>query len=102
GQRWLFLNHDQIGAGLDAFVAYVEDTTPDVPDTHELARTIVLNRAPRFAHDSIFLRAADDPDGEGAIDILYLAAAFLLKCEITDVDQDTTEPNVANPVSKTN
>ena len=92
--RWLILNHAQIDAGFDAFVEYVEDTTPDVPDTRELARAIVINRAARFAHDPMFLQAADTPDGEGTFDIMYLAAAFLLKCGITDVDQVTTDINL--------
>jgi hypothetical protein len=94
GQRWLILNHAQIEAGSDAFVEYVEDTTPDVPETRELARAIVINRARRFAHDPMFLQAADTPDGEGTIDIMYLAAAFLLTCGITDVDQITTNINL--------
>src|SRR5262249_2651599 len=49
GHRWMILDDDQICAGFDAFVAYVEATMPDVPDTHDLARTIVLHTAPRFA-----------------------------------------------------
>src|SRR5262249_12640282 len=50
GQRWLILDDAQISAGFDAFVAYAGDTMPDVPDTHDLARTIVLHTAPRFAN----------------------------------------------------
>jgi len=94
GQRWLILDDAQISTDFDAFVAYVEDTMPDVQDTHDLARTIVLHTAPRFADDPVFLEAAGGQDGKkGAIDLLYWAAAFLLECGITDVDQDTTDIN---------
>jgi hypothetical protein len=100
GYRWVILDDDQIWMGAEAFVAYVEDKMPDVPDTRELARTVVLQTAPRFATDPMFLQLAGDQDAEGAIQLFYWAAAFLLRCGIVNIDQDTTETNFGWPIVK--
>ena len=71
-------------------------------DKLEQARTVILQTAPQFATNSVFLQLrADDNDGEeGAIQLLYDAAAFLLRCGIVNVDQDTTEANFGLPNSE--
>ena len=70
-------------------------------DALEHARTIILQTAPQFATNSAFLQLPDDHDGEeGAIQLLYDAAAFLLRCGIVNVDQDTTETNFGWPNSE--
>ena len=80
--------------GAEAFVAYVEDKFPGVVSALEKARTVVLQTAPHFATDPVFLQLPDGHDGdEGAIQLMYHAAAFLLRCGILNVDQDTTETN---------
>ena len=82
-------------------MAYVEDKFPGVVGHARKARTVVLQTAPQFATDPLFLQLADDHDGEeGAIQLLYRAAAFLLRCGILNVDQDTTETNIGWPTVK--
>jgi hypothetical protein len=81
GHRWVLLDDNQISTGAEAFVAYVDDNFPGVVDKLEQARTVVLQTAPQFATDPVFLQLADGQDGqEGAIQLLYCAAAFLLRC----------------------
>jgi hypothetical protein len=83
-------------------VAYVEDKFPGVVDTLEKARTVILQTAPQFATDPVFLQLPDGHDGdEGAIQLTYCAAAFLLRCGIVNVDQDTTETIFGSPISDT-
>ena len=105
GHRWVLLDDSQIWTGAEAFVACVEDKFPGVVDTLEKARTVVLQTAPQFATDPVFLQLPDDHDGEegaiGAIQLLYCAAAFLLRNGIVNVDQDTTEANFGLPNSET-
>jgi hypothetical protein len=105
GHRWLLLDDNQIWTGAEAFVACVEDKFPGVVDTLEKARTVVLQTAPQFATDPVFLQLPDDHDGEegaiGAIQLLYCAAAFLLRNGIVNVDQETTEANFGLPNSET-
>ena len=88
--------------GAEAFVEYVERKFPGVVDALEQARTVILQTAPQFATDPVFLQLPDDHDGEeGAIQLLYHAAAFLLRCGIVNVDQDTTEASFCLPNSET-
>ena len=102
GHRWVFMDDDRICTGAEAFVAYVEDKFPGVVNTLEKARTVVLQTAPQFATDPVFLQLPDDHDGEqGAIQLMYYAAAFLLRCGIINVDQDTTDTNFGWPNSET-
>src|SRR4029077_5460676 len=101
GHRWVLLDDKQISTGAEAFVAYVDDNFPGVVDKLEQARTVVLQTAPQFATDPVLLQLADGQDvQEGAIQLLYYAAAFLLRCGIVNVDQDTTEANFCLPNSE--
>ena len=102
GHRWVLMDDNQIQTGAEAFVAYVEDKFPGVVNTLEKARTVILQTAPHFATDPVFLQLPDGHDGdEGAIQLMYHAAAFLLRCGILNVDQDTTETNFGWPNSET-
>ena len=70
-------------AGLtpEELAAKLSSVLPGVVDKLEQARTVVLQTAPQFATDPVFLQLADGQDGqEGAIQLLYCAAAFLLRC----------------------
>ena len=68
----------------------------------EQARTVILQTAPQFATDPVFLGPSDDNDEqEGAIQLLYCAAAFLLRCGIVNVDHNTTEASFCLPNSET-
>lgn len=101
GHRWVLLDDNQISTGAEAFVAYVGDKFPGGVDKREQARTVVLQTASQFATDPVFLQLPDDHDGEeGAIQLLYCAAAFLLRCGIVNVDR-TTEANFGLPNSET-
>ena len=93
GCRWVIMDDEQIRTGAQAFVKYVKDKMPAVVDKVEQARKVILEAAPRFA-DYKFLQLSDDQDGEeeeGEFQLLQEAAAFLLRCGIVNVDQDTTE-----------
>jgi hypothetical protein len=97
GHRWVIMDDDQIRTGAEAFVAYVKDKMPAVVDAVEQARKVILEAAPKFATD-MFLHPSDDQDeDEGEFQLLHDAAAFLLRCGIVNVDQDTTETNFAWP-----
>ena len=101
GYRWVLLDENQIVTGAEAFAESVERKFVGVVDALEHARTIILQTAPQFAANSAFLQLPDDHDGEeGAIQLLYDAAAFLLRCGIVNVDQDTTETNFGWPNSE--
>jgi hypothetical protein len=101
GHRWVIMDDDQIRTGAEAFAAYVEDKFPSVVDKLGQARTFILQTAPQFATGPMFLHLADDQDGEeSAIQLLYDAAAFLLRCGIVNVDQDTTEASFGLPNSE--
>jgi hypothetical protein len=90
GHRWMILDDDQIRTGAEAFVAYVADKFPGAVDTLEKARTVILQTAPQFATDSAFLGPTEDNDEQGsAIQLIHYAAAFVLRCGIQNVDQDT-------------
>ena len=96
------MDDNEIRTGAEAFVAYVEDKFPGVVDTLEKARTVMLQTAPQFATDPVFLKLPDGHDGEeGAIQLTAYAAAFLLRCGILNVDQDTTKTNFGLPNSET-
>ena len=98
GYRWVLLDENQILMGAEAFANSVERKFGGVVDKLERARTVILQTAPQFATDSAFLQPPDDHDeDEGAIQLLYCAAAFLLRCGIVNVDQDTTETNFGWP-----
>lgn len=102
GHRWVILDDDQIWMGAAAFVAYVDDKFAGEVDKLEHARTVILEMAPQFAAHPLLLRPADDNDEqEGAIQLLYDAAAFLLSNGIMNVDQDTTETDFGLPNSET-
>ena len=91
GHRWVIMDDDQIRTGAEAFVEYVKDKMPAVVDAVEQARKVILEAAPKFATD-MFLHPSDDQDEEeGEFQLLHDAAAFLLRCGIVNVDQDTTE-----------
>jgi hypothetical protein len=104
GCRWVIMDDDQIRTGAEAFVKYVKDKMPVVVDKVEQARKVILEAAPRFA-DYEFLQLSDDQDGEeeeeGEFQLLQEAAAFLLRCGIVNVDQDTTETNYGLADSET-
>ena len=102
GYRWVVMDDNEIRTGAEAFVAYVEDKFPGVVDTLEKARTVMLQTAPQFATDPVFLKLPEGHDGEeGAIQLTYYAAAFLLRCGIINIDQDTTKTNFGLPNSET-
>jgi hypothetical protein len=101
GHRWVIMDDDQIRTGAEAFAAYVEDKFPSVVDKLEQARKVILEAAPRFATD-MFLHPSDDQDEEeGEFQLLHDAAAFLLRCGIVNLDQDTTEACFGLPNGET-
>ena len=74
---------------------------PAVVDAVEQARKVILEAAPKFATD-MFLHPSDDQDEDkGEFQLLHDAAAFLLRCGIVNVDQDTTETNFGWPNNET-
>ena len=86
GHRWVLLDDTRILKASEAFAEFVE--RKGVVDKLEEARTVILQTAPQFATDPVFLGPSDDNDEqEGAIQLLYCAAAFLLRCGIVNVDQ---------------
>jgi hypothetical protein len=92
GYRWV--HNERIWSGAEAFVAYIEDKFPSAVDKIGQARTVILQTAPQFVTNRWFLLPAGDMDKdeeEGVIQLLYDAAAFLLRCGIQCVDQDATE-----------
>ena len=101
GHRWVLLDDNQILTRAEAFVAYVEDKFAGEVDKLEQARTVILQMAPQFATHPVFLRPTEDNgEQEGAIQLLYDAAAFLLGCGIGNVGQDMTEANFFCPNSE--
>ena len=65
-------------------------------------RAYDINPADVRASDPVFLQLPDGRDGdEGAIQLMYHAAALLLRCGILNVDQDTAETNFGWPNSET-
>ena len=94
GYRWVILDNERIWSGAKAFVTYIEDKFPGAVDEVGQARTVILQTAPQFATNPLFLLPAGDKDKEeGVIQLLYYAAAFLLRCGIQNVDQDAAEAN---------
>lgn len=87
GHRWLLIDDNQICEGAHAFAEYVEGKFPSVVDKVEQARTVILEVAPQFATDPVFLRPADDNDEPEGATLLHCAAAFLLRSGIMNVDQ---------------
>jgi hypothetical protein len=90
----VLLNNERIWSGAEAFVAYIEDKFPGAVDKVGQARTVILQTAPQFVTNRWFLLPAGDKDKdeeEGVIQLLYDAAAFLLRCGTLYVDQDATE-----------
>ena len=100
GYRWVLLDENRI-VRAPRHSRNLLSANLGVVDTLEDARIVILRTAPQFAADSAFLQLPDDHDGEeGAIQLLYDAAAFLLRCGIVNVDQDTTEANFGLPNSE--
>ena len=101
GHRWVLLDDARILIASEAFAEFVEGK--GVVDKLEEARTVILQAAPQFATNPLFLLpAADDNDEKrDALQLLYHAAAFLLRCGIVNVDQDTTETNFGWPNNET-
>ena len=96
GYRWV--HNERIWSGAEAFVSYIGDKFPGAVDKVGQARTVILQTAPQFATNRWFLLPAGDKDKdkdeeEGVIQLLYYAAAFLLRCGIQNVDQDAAEAN---------
>lgn len=101
GHRWVLLDDNQILTGAEAFVAYVEDKFAGEVDKLQQARTVILQMAPQLSTHPVFLRPTNDNgEQEGAIQLLYDASAFLLRCGIGNVGQDTTEANFFCPNSE--
>jgi hypothetical protein len=101
GHRWVIMDDDQIRTGAEAFVEYVKDKMPAVVNAVEQARKVILEAAPKFATD-MFLHPSADQDGEeGEFQLLHDAAAFLLRCGILNVDEDTTEACFGLPNGET-
>ena len=101
GHRWVIMDDNQIRTGAEAFVEYVKGKMPAVVDAVEQARKVIFEAAPKFATD-MFLHPSDDQDGEeGEFQLLHDAAAFLLRCGIVNVDQDTTEASFGWPNGET-
>ena len=68
----------------------------------EQARTVILEAAPKFATDPVPTPRSNDHDVKrDALQLLHDAAAFLLRCGIVNVDQDTTETDFGLPNSET-
>jgi hypothetical protein len=102
GHRWVLLDEKQILMGAEAFAELIEPKFEGVVDKFEQARTVILQTAPQFATDPVFLGPTEDNDEqEGAIQLLHCAAAFLLRNGIINVDQDNTEANFCFPNSET-
>src|SRR5262249_29096322 len=101
--RWVIMDDEEIRTGAEVFGKYVKDKMPAVVDIVEQARKVILEAAPRFA-DYKFLQLSDGQDGEEEereFQLLHDAAAFLLRCGIVNVDQDTTETNFGLADSET-
>ena len=90
GHRWVLLDDRRILLASEAFAKFVE--RKGVVDKLEEARKVILQTAPQFATNPVFLLPAVDDDDEkrDALQLLYHAAAFLLRCGILNVDQNTT------------
>ena len=88
GHRWVLIDENEIWTGAMAFVEYVEGKFPSVVDKLEQARTVILQTAPQFATDSVFLRPPGGNDESESAILLRCAAAFLLRNGIMNIGQD--------------